>query len=222
MTFYQRNILRVVWVLYLALFTVVLSVNANESSIHINTDEETKIRVSHSQYAQGDWDNKNDLENLEDIKPEKSSIIKGIGKMIAFIVGAAVLVIIICLVCCCCCPFCLLAKRNARGRVLREGPVQQPQNVGMPVQSGYTIPPDQYQQIPAQQSHPQSGYNAAMPPSVAYPPQAAPHAYAMDQPPPYPGPPIQQIQTQQSSLPTQGQLQKSEYQQQPAYNPNAP
>ena len=61
MTFYQRNILKVVWVLYLALFTVVLSVNANESSmhvgpdevssisanensIHINTDEETKIR----------------------------------------------------------------------------------------------------------------------------------------------------------------------------------
>ena len=91
--------------------------------------------------------------------------------MIAFIVGAAVLVIVICLVCCCCCPFCLLAKRKERGRVLREGPVQQPQNVGMPVQSGYTIPPDQYQQIPAQQSHPQSGYNAAMPPSVAYPPQ---------------------------------------------------
>ena len=90
--------------------------------------------------------------------------------MIAFIVGAAVLVIIICLVCCCCCPFCLLAKRNARGRVLREGPVQQPQNVGMPVQSGYAIPPDQYQQMPAQQLYPPSGYNAPMPPSVAYPP----------------------------------------------------
>ena len=91
--------------------------------------------------------------------------------MIAFIVGAAVLVIVICLVCCCCCPFCLLAKRKERGRVLREGPVQQPQNVGMPVQSGYTIPPDQYQQMPAQQSHPPSGYNAHMPQSVAYPPQ---------------------------------------------------
>ena len=91
--------------------------------------------------------------------------------MIAFIVGAAVLVIIICLVCCCCCPFCLLAKRNARGRVLGEGPVQQPQNVGMPVQSGYTIPPDQYQQMAAQQSYPPSGYNAPMPPSVPYPPQ---------------------------------------------------
>ena len=91
--------------------------------------------------------------------------------MIAFIVGAAVLVIVICLVCCCCCPFCLLAKRKERGRVLREGPVQQPQNVGMPVQSGYTIPPDQYQQMPAQQSYPPSGYNAPMPPSVPYPPQ---------------------------------------------------
>ena len=61
MTFYQRNIMTVAWVLYLALFTVVLSVNANENSmhsgpdeasfisanknsIHINTDEETKIR----------------------------------------------------------------------------------------------------------------------------------------------------------------------------------
>merc|ERR1712110_1336343 len=87
------------------------SISTNENSIHINTYEETKIRVS--QYAKGKRDNENYLyENLEDIKPEKSSIIKGIGKMIAFIVGAAVLVIIICLVCCCCCPFCLLAKRN--------------------------------------------------------------------------------------------------------------
>jgi len=230
--------MRALSVLYLALFILALSVNANESfmhigddealsistnenSIHTNADQETKISVS--QYAKGKRDNENDpYENLDDIKPEKSSIIRGIGRIIAFIVGAAVLVVIICLVCCCCCPFCLLAKRKERGRVLREGPVQQPQNVGMPVQSGYTIPPDQYQQMQAQQSHPPSGYNAPMPPSVAYPPQEPPHAYAMDQPPPYPGPPIQQIQTQQSSVPTQGQLQKSEYQQQPAYNPNAP
>ena len=46
MTFYQRNISRVVWVLYLALFTVVLSVNANESSMHIGPDEASSISAN--------------------------------------------------------------------------------------------------------------------------------------------------------------------------------
>ena len=39
----------------------------------------------------------------------------------------------------------------------------------------------------------------------------------MDQPPPYPGPPIQQNQFQQ----TVGDNQGAEYQKQPAFNPNA-
>ena len=61
MTFYQRDIMGALSVLYMALFILALSVNANESSmhigndealsistnensIHINTDQETKIR----------------------------------------------------------------------------------------------------------------------------------------------------------------------------------
>ena len=48
---------------------------------------------------------------------------------------------------------------------------------------------------------------------------AASQGYVMDQPPPYPGPPIEDYQGQQ---PVESQTQKSEYQQQPAYNPNVP
>ena len=44
----------------------------------------------------------------------------------------------------------------------------------------------------------------------------------MDQPPPYPGPPIQQNQTQQGAGQFQPPHDKGEYQQQPAYNPSAP
>jgi hypothetical protein len=44
----------------------------------------------------------------------------------------------------------------------------------------------------------------------------------MDQPPPYPGPPIQQNQTQQAAGQFQAPHNKGEYQQQPAYNPSAP
>ena len=45
-----------------------------------------------------------------------------------------------------------------------------------------------------------------------------PQGFVMDQPPPYPGPPIQQNQMQQSSI---GEGYGSEYQKQPAFNPNA-
>ena len=44
----------------------------------------------------------------------------------------------------------------------------------------------------------------------------------MDQPPPYPGPPIQQNQIQQGAAQFQPPHDKGEYQQQPAYNPSAP
>ena len=51
---------------------------------------------------------------------------------------------------------------------------------------------------------------------------AAPQGYVMDQPPPYPGPPIQEYQGQRPVGQIESQTQKSEYQQQPAYNPNVP
>ena len=91
--------------------------------------------------------------------------------MIAFIVGAAILVIIITVVCCCCCPFCMLAKRKERGRVLREGPPNQAQNTAI-VSQGYVLPPEQYhQQVPQQQSYQAGGFNQPIPPSGPYPNQ---------------------------------------------------
>lgn len=204
----------------LILLSVSLSVNANRAISEIEL-EEVKDRISND-LNEEEFESFKHYENLDDIKPEKSSakIIKGIGKIIAFIVGAAILVIIVAIVCCCCCPFCLLAKRNNRGRVLREGPAQQPQNVGPVLQQGYALPPEQIQQMPPTQSYPPGGFNQPMPPSVLYPNQAAPQGYIMDQPPPYPGPPIQQNQTQQASGPFQ-QSDQTEYQKQPAFNPNA-
>ena len=101
-----------------------------------------------------------------------SRIAKGIGKIVAFIVGAAILVIIITVVCCCCCPFCILAKRKDRGRVLREGPPQPAQNTNHVPQQGYVVPPEQYhQQVPQQQSYQPGGFNQQMPPSGPYPNQ---------------------------------------------------
>ena len=52
----------------------------------------------------------------------------------------------------------------------------------------------------------------------------ATQGYVMDQPPPYPGPPIQQYQPHQTTGQFGGDTStgKMEYQTQPAYNPNAP
>jgi len=196
---------------------VSISVHADEELSKMQSDEDWISKY----FNEEEPDLSQHYETLEEIKAEKSSakIIRGIGKIIAFIVGAAILVIIIAIICCCCCPFCLLAKRNARGRVLREGPPQQPQNVGQGLQQGYALPPDQYQQMPQQQPYPPGGYSQQIPPSGLYPNQAPPQGYIMDAPPPYPGPPIQQNQTQQASGPFQ-QSDKAEYEQQPAYNPN--
>ena len=89
--------------------------------------------------------------------------------MISFVVAAAVLVIIITLVCCCCCPFCILAKRKERGRVLRQGPPPaEPQNLGVVSQQGYTVPAEQYHQQMPPQPYPNAGYSQQMPPSGPY------------------------------------------------------
>ena len=97
------------------------------------------------------------------------SICFRIGKVIGFVVTATIVVIVITIVCCCCCPFCILAKRKERGRVLRQGPPtqQQPQNPGVATQQGYAIPTEQYQQQMAPQPYPNAGYNQQMPPSAA-------------------------------------------------------
>ena len=96
------------------------------------------------------------------------SIFSRIGKVIGFVVTATIVVIVITIVCCCCCPFCILAKRKERGRVLRQGPPtqQQPQNPGVATQQGYALPTEQYQQQMAPQPYPNAGYNQQMPPSA--------------------------------------------------------
>ena len=96
------------------------------------------------------------------------SICSRIGKVIGFVVTATIVVIVITIVCCCCCPFCILAKRKERGRVLRQGPPtqQQPQNPGVGTQQGYALPTEQYQQQMAPQPYPNAGYNQQMPPSA--------------------------------------------------------
>ena len=95
-----------------------------------------------------------------------------IGKVIAFVVCATIIVIVITIVCCCCCPFCILAKRKERGRVLRQGPPTQPQqpthNPGVVTQQGYTVPTEQYQQQMVPQPYPNAGYNQPVPPSGPY------------------------------------------------------
>ena len=46
MTFYERDIMRALSVLYLALFILALSVNANESFMHIGDDEALSISTN--------------------------------------------------------------------------------------------------------------------------------------------------------------------------------
>ena len=46
MTFYQRDIMRALSVLYLALLVLALFVNANESSMHISDDEALPISTN--------------------------------------------------------------------------------------------------------------------------------------------------------------------------------
>ena len=66
----------------------------------------------------------------------------------------------------------MLAKRKERGRVLREGPAQQPQNTGIVQQQAYAVPPEQYhQQVPHQQPYQPGGFNQPIPHSGPYPNQ---------------------------------------------------
>ena len=135
--------------------------------------------------------------SLETSEAQPRSIVKGIMKLVGIIVGTAIFVVIVCCVCCFCCPFCLFAK-SRQGRVLREGPAQTvPQQPLQPQQPAYPPPNSQY---PPQGAYP--------PPNPQYPPQGMPYP---DNPPPYPGPPMEQAPP----------LSKSEYGQQPAFNPNA-
>lgn len=121
MTYNKRQIFGYLSVLLLFLFVFVSTIRGKENSRHVSSDQDTEIKVSH--YLAGLSLDDEGHEYLEDITPAKSSVIKNIGKIIGWIVGTVILVIIICIVCCCCCPFCLLANREERGIVLKQGPI---------------------------------------------------------------------------------------------------
>ena len=121
MTYKINQILEHLPAVCLALFILPLCVIGYENVSVISTNQNGEIRVAHY-LPEGSIDN-GIYETLEDIIPERSSIIKDVGKIIGFIVGAVILFIIICIVCCYCCPFCLLAKREERGIVLKQGPI---------------------------------------------------------------------------------------------------
>jgi len=246
MTFIQGNPLRAVHVLYLvALLTLASSVNANESSIqlgrdqaisvsassnsiYVSTDQESKSRFSH--YWDGRWGNENDpfkndpFENIKDIKTEESSMIKRLGKIVAYVVSAGIFVIISCVICCCCCPI-LCCKRKKKPRQMITIEVQQPQNPNSSLPQRRNEYQNQYnQQISSQLPYPISG-GSQLP--VAFSangqqPQETSQKIAFDKPPPYPGLPVQPNIQLQSVYPIQAGIRNSEYQQQPPFNPDVP
>ena len=121
MTYKINQILEHLPAVCLALFILPLCVIGYENVSYISTNQNGGIRVTH--YLPEESTDDGIFENMEDIIPSRSSIIKDVGKILGFIVGAVILFIIICIVCCCCCPFCLLAKREERGIVLKQGPI---------------------------------------------------------------------------------------------------
>lgn len=141
---------------------------------------------------------------LSDSHAEPKSIVRGLFKIIGIIIGTALFVAGVCCVCCFCCPFCLCAKHR-KGAVIRRGaehiPPEQPQQ---PQQQPLTQQP-QVQPPPQQGGYPQQqpGYQ----PVATYP----------DNPPPYPGPPLENPSAVAAAPP----LTKSDYDRQPAYNPNS-
>jgi hypothetical protein len=65
----------------------------------------------------------NQFPKFEDAKAEPRGMLKGIAKLIGFIVGAIIFVVVVCCVCCFCCPFCLFSKHR-NGRVIRRNDEQ--------------------------------------------------------------------------------------------------
>lgn len=159
---------------------------------------------------------------FEDAKAEPRGVLKGIAKLIGFIVGAIIFVVVVCCVCCLCCPFCLFSKHR-NGRVIRrneqaqnqeqQGLQQQQQQ--QPQQMVQTVPiqPNPPTGYPPQQAYPNQGYPPAPQPGYGYPQPGQSNVMPYpDNPPPYPGPPLTQappLQTKDAS-----------YEQQPAFNPN--
>jgi len=142
---------------------------------------------------------------LENSHAEPRSIVKGLFKIIGIIIGAALFVTGVCCVCCFCCPFCLCAKHR-KGTVLRSGAEQIPPEQPQPQQQPL------YHQPPVQPPPPQGGYPQQQPgyqPVATYP----------DNPPPYPGPPLEN-QAVAPPFAAAPPLTKSDYDRQPAYNPN--
>ena len=121
MTYKINQILEHLPAVCLALFILPLCVIGYENVSYISTNQNGEIRVT--LYLPEESIDDGIFENMEDIIPARSSIIKDVGKIIGFIVGAVILFIIICIVCCYCCSFCLLAKREERGIVLKQGPI---------------------------------------------------------------------------------------------------
>jgi len=149
------------------------------------------------------FDSLHDLEPLP--KPEEAKLIRGVAKLIGVALGIIAFIVLVCLICCCCCPFCLLAKRRQRGHVIRQNATQQPQG-GVPMMSPQATNP------PAPQGYPPSQPNQPYYPNQGYPAQGyqgGGYGPPMDQPPPYPGPPLQDVGS------------PAEYAKPPAYNPNA-
>jgi len=125
-----------------------------------------------------------------------SETIKNVATVVAFVVGGAVFVILACVVCCSCCPCCLLVKRKERGRVISQKVyAQPPPNSGATSQS-YPVFSKQNQQAPMQPAFPSNSYNQPISATAApYSHQVGPVSTTqryMNQPPPYPGQPIQQ------------------------------
>jgi len=138
---------------------------------------------------------------LSDSHAEPRSIVRGLFKIIAIIVGTAIFVAAVCCICCFCCPFCLCAKHR-KGTIIRRGadqqqqqPGQQQQQLGQPQQPLYP----QQQATGGYPQH-QPGYQ----PVGSYP----------DNPPPYPGPPLD------NPGPALPPMTKNDYDRQPAFNPN--
>ena len=146
-----------------------------------------------------------------DVQAQPRSIIRGLFKLVAAIVGALIFCIIVICVCCFCCPFCLFSKHR-RGSIIQRNDQQQPA----------VVQPQPGVQAVPMQPPPPAGY-PTQPPPTGYPPQPAygypppPQTGYPENPPPYPGPPLENQPLNQQAPPLES---KDAYNRQPAYNPN--